>query len=231
MNRRVVTEPAGLVGVGAWVAFAVLAVLVTLHDDLPFAVDSAVLSWSVGHRPDVAVAVARGLTVTGSAVVPYVLVVLGAVWAGRTGRQRVRVAGLGLLCLVSGQLARYGVMFLVHRPRPPHADWASYASGWAFPSGHSTTAALAAGLVILALRVRAPRGRGVWMAVVACWGLAVGMTRAYLAVHWSSDVLGGWLFAAGWLQLSLWAAGQWRPGLLRRAAGIPAEQAEDRELP
>ncbi|MFJ2738821.1 phosphatase PAP2 family protein [Streptomyces sp. NPDC087440] len=209
-----------LVGLAASATLAVLTVLVTGRHGLPFPVDDAVLAWSVGHRPHLAVAVARALTATGSAVVPYVLVVLAGAWAGRTGPQRVRAVALGALCLAAGQLVRYGVMFLVHRPRPPHAAWAAQASGWAFPSGHTTTAALAAGLVLVALRLRAPRGRIVWCAVVVCWGLAVGMTRAYLAVHWAVDVLGGWLFAVGWLGLCVGAGYRWLS--VRLGSGVAA---------
>jgi undecaprenyl-diphosphatase len=29
--------------------------------------------------------------------------------------------------------------------------------------------------------------------------LAVGISRVYLGVHWSTDVAGGWLLAASWL--------------------------------
>jgi undecaprenyl-diphosphatase len=95
--------------------------------------------------------------------------------------------------------------------RPPYADWQTHASGWSFPSGHTTTGALTAGLVILAICVRAPRGRLVLCLTVACWGAGVGLTRVYLGVHWSSDVLGGWLFATGWLGAWLCAAAWWLP--------------------
>jgi undecaprenyl-diphosphatase len=122
----------------------------------PLWFDDGLLGWSVAHRPDVATALARGVTATGTGAVPYVIVALAGAVAGRTARQRLLAAALALACLGAGQALRYGVMELVHRPRPPHDDWTAHTSGWAFPSRHATTAALTAGLLVVALTPRAP---------------------------------------------------------------------------
>ncbi|MFD8818964.1 phosphatase PAP2 family protein [Streptomyces sp. NPDC059627] len=220
MDRKRTAEFAGSVAFGAWAAFAVLALVVTGRHGAPLGPDRTLLAWSLGHRPDVAVAVARGITATGTGIVPYALVVAAGVAVGRTRRQRLVAALLGAGCLALGQTARRAVLELVARPRPPQADWQTSASGWSFPSGHTTTAALAAGLVILAIWTRAPSGRTAWCAAVACWGLAVGATRVYLGVHWSTDVIGGWLFAAGWLGVCACVAVRWVPRTWARD-GVP----------
>ncbi|GGN11168.1 phosphatase PAP2 family protein [Streptomyces fuscichromogenes] len=211
MNRKRTAEFAGSVAFGAWAAFAVLALVVTGRHGTPLGPDRTLLAWSLGHRPDVAVAVARGVTATGTGIVPYALVTAAGVAVGRTRRQRLVAALLGAGCLALGQAARSSVMELIARARPPQADWQTSASGWSFPSGHTTTAALAAGLVILAIRARGPRGRTPWCLAVACWGLAVGATRVFLGVHWCTDVIGGWLFANGWLGVCACAAARWVP--------------------
>ncbi|AKJ08939.1 phosphoesterase [Streptomyces incarnatus] len=207
-----IAERAGTVALGAWMAFAALAAVLVSDQGDPLGPDHGLLSWSVGHRPPVALAVARGLTATGTGAVPYVLVVLAGLIAARTGRQRLPAVLLGVVCLGAGQAVRYGVMELVTRARPPRYDWQTHASGWSFPSGHTTTAALTAGLLITALCLRAPRGRTALCLLVACWGAGVGLTRVLLGVHWFTDVVGGWLFAVGWLGVFVCAVARWLPG-------------------
>ena len=108
--------------------------------------DDAFLRWSLGHRPGTTVTLARGLAVLAGTI------------AGRGGRQKLITIALCLTCLGVGQILRTATMALIARPRPPRAHWEAHASGWAFPSGHTTTAALTAALLIIAVLVRAPYG-------------------------------------------------------------------------
>lgn len=183
--------------------FAALATALGLHPGLVFGVESAAHTWSTGHRPAVAAGTARVLTSTATGAWPYLAVVVAGVIAGGSSRERLRATVAFLVVLLSGQLVRYGVMEAVARPRPDRADWATRASGFSFPSGHSATSALMAGLLCWAVLGRPRRAAARWVcAVAAGWALAVGLTRIYLGVHWVGDVLGGWLFAAFWLAVA-----------------------------
>ncbi|GGN51710.1 hypothetical protein GCM10012285_42110 [Streptomyces kronopolitis] len=186
------------------VLFTALTVMVSLRHGAPLAPERAAVHWSTAHHGEPLRTLARALSATGTGPVPYLLAVLAGLLAARGARGRLRAVGCAVLVLAVGQGIRYGLMELLARPRPPAADWAGHASGYAFPSGHATTSALAAGLLAwgLARRVRPEVARAGW-ALLALWAAGVGLTRVYLAVHWPGDVVGGWLLATVVLCLAL----------------------------
>lgn len=200
---------AGWTGLASALAFGVLTLSVYGAHWQPLRADTALLDWSTAHRPELALAVARTLTWTGTGLVPYLLAVAAGLLAGRTTRRRLQSVAAALLCLAMVQLLRLGVMQLCARDRPPVEDWASHATRHAFPSGHATTSALVTGLLILAVLLRDPPRKRLLILPIAVWGLTVGLTRGYLGVHWFTDVLGGWLFATAALGLVTWFALTW----------------------
>ncbi|MFE2145105.1 phosphatase PAP2 family protein [Streptomyces sp. NPDC059456] len=205
MNRARLARRAGWLALAAAVLFTLLALWVVRTPDHLLPADVPLHRWSVEHRPALGSALARIVTSTGTGPLPYVLVVAAGLYAGRTTRQRAFTAAALLLCLGAGQTLRYAIMMLVARPRPAAADWATHASGWSFPSGHTSTGAMTAGLLIAALFLRGSRVPRTAVAVIAVWGAVVGLTRVYLGVHWFTDVIGGWLFATAWLSLLAFA--------------------------
>jgi membrane-associated phospholipid phosphatase len=65
------------------------------------------------------------------------------------------------------------------------------ATGYSFPSGHTTTAASMYGSLSKAYRKR-------WLSILcAVLILLVGLSRNYLRVHWPMDVVGGWILGLG----------------------------------
>lgn len=159
----------------------------------------------VDHRLAALSDLSRVLTHLGGTLVAYVVLVVAVVLV--VWRERYWAAIFALPALIVGQFIRAGVSVLVHRQRPPEADWLTSADGYAFPSGHTATSVLVWGLVV-ALAWPWLRGRGQRVtAVIAAAVIAVivGATRAYLGVHWLTDVVGGW--ALGGLLLTLAVAG------------------------
>ncbi|MFJ9470284.1 phosphatase PAP2 family protein [Streptomyces caniferus] len=184
--------------------FAAVTLTVSVRHGTPLAPERAALRWSTAHHGEPLRSLARALTATGSGPVPYLLAVLAGLLAGRGAAGRLRAVLCAVAVLAVGQAIRYGLMELLARPRPPAADWAGHASGYAFPSGHATTSVLAAGLLAWGIARRArPAVARTWCVVLALWAAGVGLTRVYLGVHWPGDVLGGWLLAAALLALAL----------------------------
>ncbi|WP_369358839.1 phosphatase PAP2 family protein [Streptomyces sp. cg2] len=184
--------------------FAAAAVTTAVRHGAPLAFERAALHWSTAHHGEPLRSLAGALTATGTGAVPYLMALLAGLLAGCGTPGRIRAAACALLVLAAGQAVRGGLMELLARPRPPRADWAGYASGYSFPSGHATTAALAAGILAWGVLRRTRPGAGRFRcALLALWAVGVGLTRVCLSVHWAGDVLAGWLLAAALLPLAL----------------------------
>lgn len=198
LDGRLVIAAAVLVG-AAWL-FGGVAQDVVEHDGLARS-DGRLLHDVIGHRNSVLTPIAKLVTTLGTDAVLYLLLVAFglAVWR-RTGKLTLPV--LCLLWLVAGQSLRLSINHAFGRARPPAGLHLVPVGGYAFPSGHTTTATIGYGLVaLLALRLLPARPR---LVLGAALGLAagVGLSRIYLGVHWPTDVVGGWSLGAGWLALA-----------------------------
>jgi membrane-associated phospholipid phosphatase len=111
-------------------------------------------------------------------------------------QRRWRVAAFVAVLSVGGWAVRIGVLNLSARTRPTDGFWAE--SGYAFPSGHTTNAAIMVCLLLIVAwpHLRRP-GRRLAVAGAVTYAVAVGLSRVAGGVHWPSDVLGGLLLAVG----------------------------------
>ena len=193
---------AGVVGVFGVVLGATIAsgewLATAERPDGSTAFDRSVTSWMVDHRASGATLIARVFSAVGSqkALVPIVAI-MALVLVRRRGWRSLGLLGVawgGAILLYS--LAKHAV----GRPRPPGDLWLVHVAGKAFPSGHavqslSTFVALS---VVAATLVR-PSHRLLWTAAAILLATGVGLSRIYLGVHWTTDVLAGWGAAALWV--------------------------------
>jgi len=112
-------------------------------------------------------------------------------------RRQALLLGLGLVVL---PLLQHGLKQLVDRPRPT-PDLVELRAGFSspsFPSGHVMSAALLYGFVLyVLLRIALPRLLKVALLGWCAFMLFVsGPANVYVGVHWPSDVVGGYAWAA-----------------------------------
>lgn len=99
------------------------------------------------------------------------------------------------------------------RTRPFHDHGFAAASGWSFPSGHTSGATLVYGMLGYLLVRVTPRAWHVPIAVAAsALVVFIGFSRLILQVHYLTDVLAGYLAAVAWLTLCVSAFAVLRRG-------------------
>jgi membrane-associated phospholipid phosphatase len=158
--------------------------------------DQAVMSALPARRTSRGIAMAR--VVSAMAEPAFAGTFLAGTVLIAVRRRGWRAAAVPAMAVPSGVCARWLLSELIARPRPPQDLWLAEPEGYSLPSRHTTFAVLTAGALASAAAVsRPPR-----LALPLLAAAGVGASRVYLGVHWPSDVLAGWLFAAAWLGLA-----------------------------
>lgn len=156
----------------------------------------------------------------------WVLTALALGVAAALWLRRHRLLAAGWLVAMAGNGALTKLLKnLFERVRPEHTHSIVEASGYSFPSGHSSASMVAyAMLAYLATRLL-PRS---WHlpAVMLAGALifTTGWSRMVLHVHYASDVLAGWLLGGTWMVctvLIMESMSRWRS---RPALGAAAQQ-------
>jgi undecaprenyl-diphosphatase len=153
------------------------------------AFDNSVRAWVISHQNPIIYKVAYVITWIGSPAVMVLLAVAAGVWFyGRKGRSK---AGVVIAAPAVGGLLSGVIKVLFGRVRPAGSAILNEKS-FSFPSGHAATSAA---VVVTLCYVMAREGMISWTTAVVVGGgipLIVGLTRIYLDVHWTTDVIGGW---------------------------------------
>jgi undecaprenyl-diphosphatase len=129
-------------------------------------------------------------------MVTYTASVVGTTAAGallllmlwrRTRRCQALLTAAVTLLVSTGSVQLIKVVF--RRPRPAWYPWLTEAHGFSFPSGHTLSAIMIAGLAFWTFRRAGQTGRNITIAVaLTVWALAVAFSRVFLGVHYGSDI-------------------------------------------
>lgn len=138
------------------------------------------------------------LTALGSspAIVAVGVVATGFLWAHR---RAFFVAPLWI-ALLGSQATTWGGKVLIGRERPTFIEGVTALSP-SFPSGHATAAMAVYGFLAYAVARDVPNARvrfelAFWAAVLIA---SIGFSRIFLSLHYTSDVVGGFLVGGFWL--------------------------------
>ena len=182
------------VGLTGFVALA----LAYEHDPLA-AVDRETAEWVAASMPSWAQSLARppswiggwiGLTALG--IIMTVVLIRERAWLD---------LAFFLAAFVGAQIVVALLKQWFDRPRPDVGSAVALPTSASFPSGHATAGAASLGAVAVLAAERLPSHRArVWLwALVVTGGLAVGVSRIVLNVHYLTDVLAGWCLGLSWL--------------------------------
>jgi membrane-associated phospholipid phosphatase len=186
--------------------------------------DGSVAQWASRHSTEAATAVLEITTDLGGTVVVVVASLAVVVLSSRRGGAG-RVA-LFLVATIGGAKVLTNVLKEVVERARPDIDQLVTATGFSYPSGHSSAVAVSAAALALCMgRGRSPATR-TWLAAIGA--AIVGMvaaSRVLLGVHWLSDVVAGVALGGAWFALCAIAFG----GRLLRF-GAPVEMAARAEV-
>lgn len=180
---------AGVVGTCA--LFAKIAEDVTEHESTAF--DRAA-SLAV-HRldsPFMDVSM-RAFTAAGSFPVAALAIMGVAVLAAR--RRDLRAVWTLLGVAMVDEALNWLLKVSFARPRPALFHEIATLHSYSFPSGHAMAAVAIYGMLAVVLARELPRWRRGLAVITPAFALAVGLSRVFLGVHWTTDVLAG--YAAG----------------------------------
>ncbi|MEY4520225.1 MAG: hypothetical protein RLZZ499_2825 [Cyanobacteriota bacterium] len=107
-------------------------------------------------------------------------------------------ATLGILLLVDKVLKPF-----FDRDRPPKPRLVSDLSPDSFPSGHAAGNLVFYFYVSFIIAARYPHLTKYVYGVATCLVLLIGFSSVYVKAHWTTDILGGYVFGYCWLLISL----------------------------
>lgn len=183
--------------------------------------DNAVRSWMLAHRYQPLYQASQVITWFGSAGVLLFAAVVVAAWLWHRSGRRTAAVIVAAPAVSTGIFV--GVKAIVARPRPSGAIQMQISTS-SFPSGHATVSAAVLVTIAYVLAKEEILSRPAAIALAIIGPLIVGLTRLYLDVHWTTDVVGGW--AAGLLVAALSAALYERLHAGRSVTGEPMPEPE-----
>lgn len=212
------------IALGAFWLFVEIADNVIDHDKLS-RFDALAMAALAPWRTSAGLAIAAAVSRIGTVPVMSLLALVVLLTLHRHNWRAVIV--VWTLGMGGGKAVEAVLKHTFHRTRPIGALAHLSGPSYSYPSGHSMGAMIGYGLLayMVLRRVRRPMARAVVTASAALVILAVGLSRLVLAVHYFTDVIGGFAAGAVWLALSLVAVEAARERLIAAPDGRARDRA------
>ena len=162
------------------------------------AADTGLTQWVEGHDTEWGESFFTGVSMLGAPILVGIIVIATIVFARR--RDWLRATALPL-ALASGAGLNALLKHVFHRGRPQFAtEFISHAS-WSFPSGHAMESMVGYGMLVAVTlhQLHGSTRRRLVIGAAAVLIFMIGVSRVYLAVHYLTDVVAGWLAGGAWL--------------------------------
>lgn len=197
-------------GIGSAVMLAAVLVFVGLASALTagsvlIRFDQAISDALRAHLAPQAVQLAAALTHLADTATLTVLCVVGTLVL--VARRQRGLALVWVLAIAGNALLNPSLKRLMGRVRPLDPEGGVPVQGWSFPSGHSSGALVAYGmLAYLALRLLPKAWHFPALVTAVALVATVGISRVVLRVHFASDVAAGFASGTAWLALCITCA-------------------------
>lgn len=141
----------------------------------------------------------RGLSFVGSTISLSIATIFAVAWFAM--RKWGREAKLFAITMIGAGLLNVTLKLTFKRERPVPFFNLSAPETYSFPSGHALTSACFFGALaaILTARIKSKRARAVIWIVSTLMFLLIGLSRIYLGVHHTTDVIAGFAAALIWI--------------------------------
>jgi undecaprenyl-diphosphatase len=149
------------------------------------------------------------ITNSGSSLAWVIVLTLVGVWL--LYRRLYRLASFLTVTAIGSSLLNEAIKAAVGRTRPVLVNPIATATGKSFPSGHTQSALVGYGILLLIFMPVVARGwRPLLAGIAGLMVLLVGFSRIALGVHYLSDVVGALIIGSAWLLAMTAAFSAWR---------------------
>lgn len=187
-----------------WIILAlVIFIFVAIAEDVleqeKFTFDSYIYHFLLEHRKNYLTTFLRAITNFGGAICLIIISILCIIFIKRKKYKLTIPLNLLIISVVNFILKN-----IFSRPRPDEYRIIEE-TGFSFPSGHSMASAAFYGYLIYLIykNVKNKKIRNILCTILSILILAIGFSRIYLGVHYTSDVVAGLCFSIAYLILMI----------------------------